>query len=318
MKKVLWLLGAALLLVFWWLQSRQELPQQQRVPAPSSEPSLAVTQTSPAVSTLSQLDSEVSPEWAGAQTDREWHENVSPPETADQSAAESLHCPGVEELHAHPGRSELDTWFQQDLMFNNWSEDFFWQMGEAGMLLEAQAGNVLAMRALALYYGEPGVELTDSEQQPEREPDRHQARFWLYQAALADMPTTFTINALLFLDEANQLELTYSEDGVLPEPYFSQHRELQIAALAQKKFDLWVTPVLQQMSAGSASWLAHLEFSEDEVQQAEEQLAALKAEWRFHRSQRGQSEHIEIQMPPEVAEWFELSRLAAECPDSGR
>lgn len=225
-------------------------------------------------------------------------------------------CLTLAELENHPGTALAREWLRDALLFYNWGEEHFLLQDEAAILIEAQAGNALAMRALAIYYAAPMLRPEFQQQAPAElpEPSFHQARYWLYQAALHNVPMMFAFQAFTHLDELTALEQNKTADGELPEPYFSQQRQLLVRINALLEFDLWVSPVLEQVRTEPFMFgIADTEFSREEQQLLAAQLDELKSEWRFHRSQLGQPERIEIELPAEVAAAFELFKAAERC-----
>lgn len=315
MKWLVSLMAVVLVLLAWWVR--------QPEPGPVWLESSGLPEGSRATDPLTVTDTEIPP-FGFATSDVTQDDAAAVPETPAADARQSVEmpaamtapqCPSFELLEDHPAKPLVEEWLRNELLFYNWSEEHYLHQDEAAIVLEAQAGNALAMRALAIYYAAPMLrpEFAERDSLDIPAPEYAKARFWLYQAALHNVPMMFAFQAFTYQDELSELERNRDEDGNLPEPYYSEKRQLLVSIRALIEFDLWVAPVLSKVRSGSPLGMDAIEFSAEELQQVEAQLAGLQTEWRFHRSQLGQTERIDIEMPAAVADWFDVLQRIEQC-----
>lgn len=314
MKWLVSLMAVVLVLLAWWVRQPEPSPvwlelSELSAESPLTEP-FTFTETEAEPNGFATLDTHQAEVVAVSQL--QITQSSSEPLSV---AATSAECPPFSLLEEHPAKHLVEDWLRNELLFYNWAEEHYLHQEEAAIVLEAQAGNALAMRALAIYYAAPMLrpEFAGHDSADIPAPEFAKARFWLYQAALHNVPMMFAFQAFTYQDELSVLERNRDEGGILPEPYYSEKRQLLITIRALAEFDLWVTPVLSKVRSGSPLGLDAIEFTADELQQVQEQLAELQTEWRFHRTQLGQTERIDIEMPIAVAEWFDVLKHFEQC-----
>ncbi|MCC5826976.1 hypothetical protein [Alkalimonas sp.] len=316
MKWLVLLMAVVLALLAWWVRQPDPGPVWLELSELSAEPPLAehdiFSETKAEPFTFANMDA--SQEGASAVTKIPATDASSSDDVP--AAIATTECPPYSLLEEHPSRPLADEWARNELLFFNWGDEHYRHQDEAVTVLEAQAGNVMAMRALGTYYAFPGLrlEFTEHDGSDIPAPEYAKARFWFYQAALHNVPMMFAFQAFTYQDELSELERNRDEDGNLPEPYHSDKRQLLVTIRALMEFDLWVAPVLEIVRGDNPLFmLADVELTAQEQQQLAEQLSDLQSEWRFHRSQLGQTERIEIEMPAAVKEWIDLLRQTEQC-----
>ncbi|SDZ98524.1 hypothetical protein [Alkalimonas amylolytica] len=313
MKWLVLLMALVLALLAWWVRQPEPSPVWFELSELSAEPQLAepfiFTEDEAKPFTSDNLDAKQE----GAIVVAEVTATDAKSSDDAPAAIATTECPPYALLEEHPSRPLADDWARNELLFFNWTDEHYQHQDLSAIELAAQAGDVLAMRALGVYYAFPMLwpDFAEHDGSDIPVPEYAKARFWLYQAALHNVPMMFAFQALTYQAE---LERYQNEDGILPESFESDKRQLLVTIRALMEFDVWVAPVLEIVRQGNPLFmLADVELTVEEQQQVAEQLDDLQREWRFHRSQLGQADRIEIEMPAAVKEWIDLLHQIHQC-----